>query len=237
MSVRIGHSSIDENGKISGGSLGDQNGREVRLDRWWNGGWTLLLRPVSQNTAEKMAKACEAGCRNENIGYCQGHRNTLRAEAKKAGWDLAKIRVPTECDCSSFMAVCAEAAGIGMEQAYTEGNAPATFQMRTQYLKTGAFIALTESKYLTSDRWLKRGDILVNEARHTVMVLEEGALASGSDKNSEIIINGKTYPIDRLLVGGKNYFSIREIADVLHAAGVCKLKISNRGNIAVLESR
>ena len=56
MSVRIGHSSIDENGKISGGSLGDQNGREVRLDRWWNGGWTLLLRPVSQNTAEKMAK-------------------------------------------------------------------------------------------------------------------------------------------------------------------------------------
>ena len=235
MSVKIGHSSIDEGGGISGGQPGDQTGREVRLDRWWQGGWTLLLRPAERSAAEKMAAACEAGCRNEHIGYCQGHRNDLRAQARAANWDLSKIKTPTECDCSSFMAVCAEAAGIDMGAAYTGANAPATFQMRTQYAKTGAFQILTDSRYLTSDRYLRRGDILVNEARHTVMVLEDGADAA--EKNGEIILNGKTYPIDRLLVGGKNYFAIRELAEVLQAAGVCTLKVSSRGNVAVLETK
>ena len=57
------------------------------------------------------------------------------------------------------------------------------------------------------------------------------------EKNSEIIINGKKYPIDRLLVGGRNYFSIREVVDVLNRSGVCSLEVSNKGNIAVLESK
>ena len=56
-------------------------------------------------------------------------------------------------------------------------------------------------------------------------------------KNSEIIIDGKSYPIERLLVGGRNYFSIREIVDVLNTSGVCKLTVGNRGNIAVLSSK
>lgn len=56
-------------------------------------------------------------------------------------------------------------------------------------------------------------------------------------KSSEIIINGKSYPIDRMLVGGRNYFQIRDLVDVLNAAGVCKLEVGNRGNIATLTSR
>lgn len=58
-----------------------------------------------------------------------------------------------------------------------------------------------------------------------------------AEKNAEIIINGKTYPIDRLLVGGKNYFAIREVVDVLNQSGVCSLEVSNKGNIAVLNSK
>lgn len=56
-------------------------------------------------------------------------------------------------------------------------------------------------------------------------------------KNSEIIINGKKYPIDRLLVGGKNYFAIREIVEVLNAAGVCNLTVGNKGSVAALETK
>ena len=58
-----------------------------------------------------------------------------------------------------------------------------------------------------------------------------------AEKNAEIIINGKTYPINRLLVGGKNYFAIREVVDVLNQSGVCSLEVSNNGNIAVLNSK
>lgn len=234
MSVKIGHASGNENGGITGGQAGDQTKNEVCVRSWYDRGWTLVLRPISAEVAEKMAKACEAGCANDSIGYCQAHRNDLRKKAKAAGWNLARIKTPCECDCSSFMAVCAEAAGIDMSRTYTAGNAPATFQMRAQWAKTGAFQALTEAKYLTCDKYLRRGDVLVNEQSHTAMALSDGALAGG--KNSEIVINGKSYPIDRLLVGGKNYFAIREIAEVLEQAGVVTLTVSSRGNIAVLQS-
>lgn len=177
MAVYIGQASIDENGNIKNGQAGNQSGRELNKSGWYSNGWTLLIRAKDPNLAEKMAKACEAGVANKNIGYDQWQRNTLRAEAKKAGWNLAAIKTPCETDCSAFMAVCAEAAGVNMEPTYTQGNAPATFQMRQQWAKTGKFDMLTDKKYLTSADYLRRGDVLVNESRHTVMVLNDGAKA------------------------------------------------------------
>ena len=65
MAVKIGHASKDENGKIKSGKAGDQTGKEVCTRNWYAGGWTVLLRPKSSTVAEKMAKACEAGCANK----------------------------------------------------------------------------------------------------------------------------------------------------------------------------
>ena len=39
MAVRIGHASIDENGKAAGGAGGDQNGREVLVRQWYEKPW------------------------------------------------------------------------------------------------------------------------------------------------------------------------------------------------------
>ena len=83
------------------------------------------------------------------------------------------------------MAVCAEAAGVNMDVAYTQGNAPATFQMKQQWAKTGKFEMITDKKYLTSSDYLKRGDVLVNESRHTVMVLNDGPKAEQIDEKHE----------------------------------------------------
>lgn len=175
MAVKIGHASIDERGKINSGTAGDQTGKEVCTRNWYAGGWTVLLRPKSSTVAEKMAKACEAGCANSRIGYDQYQRNTLRTKAKAAGWNLSKITAACECDCSSFMSVCAEAAGVSMSGTYTSGNAPTTSTMRAKFKSTGAFDVLTDSKYLRGSDYLKRGDILVKEGSHTVMVLSNGA--------------------------------------------------------------
>lgn len=185
MGIMIGQASIDENGRISGGQAGNQSGRELNKSNWYSNGWTLLIRAKDPKTAEKMAEACEAGVANRSIGYDQWQRNTLRAEAKKAGWNLAAIKAPCETDCSAFMAVCAEAAGVNMDMTYTAGNAPATFQMRQQWAKTGKFDMLTDKKYLTSADYLRRGDVLVNESRHTVMVLNDGAKAEKANPEHE----------------------------------------------------
>ena len=180
MAVIIGHASIDERGKANSGQAGDQTGGEVCTRSWYNRGWTVLLRAKDQAVAERMARACEAGCANNHIGYDQYQRNTLRTRAREAGWDLSKITVDCETDCSAFMTVCAEAAGVDMVSAYTSGNAPVTQNMRQKFTATGAFTALTDSKYLTSDRYLKRGDILVYERGHTVMALSNGDLSGAA---------------------------------------------------------
>ena len=171
MSVRIGHASIDENKRISGGKSGDQTGKEVCTRSWYNGGWTLVLRPKTRALAEKSAKACEKGCANNKIGYDQNQRNTLYTQAKKVNYDLSKITVACETDCSAFMTVCAIAGGADITYG---SNAPATSTMKARFLESKDYNVFTDSKYLTSDKYLKRGDILVKPGSHTVMVLEDG---------------------------------------------------------------
>ena len=177
MPIKIGHASIDENKKASGGKAGDQTGSEVCIRSWYSSPWDLVLRPKDSTKAEKMAQACEDACGNKNIGYDQYQRNTLNEKAKAVGYKLSKITTACECDCSSLMTVCAQAAGIDIPYVY--GNAPYTGNMRDQFMKTGEFEALTASKFLTSDAHLKRGDILVRTNGHTAMVLGNGAQAGG----------------------------------------------------------
>jgi hypothetical protein len=178
MSVRIGHASIDENGKASGGSAGDQNGREVCTRDWYNKPWDVLLRPVNQSLAEKSAVACEQACANSKIGYDQGQRNSLYIEAIKVNYNLANIKTACECDCSSLMCVCAIAGGVSASLLYKGGNMQTTRSMRNAFKATGLYEVITDSKYLTSDQYLKRGDILVKEGSHTVMVLSNGSAVS-----------------------------------------------------------
>ena len=173
MSVKIGHASISETGKIHG-EAGDSTSKEVCIRSWYKNSWHTVLRPIDEKVAEKMAVACEAGCLNNKIGYDQYQRNTLRTQAKAVNWDLSKITVPCECDCSSFMSVCAECAGIDIP--YNGGTAPSTRTMVDAFKSTGEFKLLQESKYLLSDEYLKRGDVLVKNG-HTVMVLEDGKYA------------------------------------------------------------
>lgn len=171
MAVKLGHASIDENGKAVGGAAGDQTGKEVCTRNWYTKGWNLLLRPKRAALAEMSAKACEAACANANIGYDQQGRNTLYTKARAAGFNLAAVG-PCECDCSSLMHVCAIAGGANL--AYS-GNGYTTRTMAAAFVASGSYEKLTGSKYLDSDAYLQRGDILVKEGSHTAMVLTNGA--------------------------------------------------------------
>lgn len=171
MAVRIGHASIAENGKATGGSAGDQTGKEVVIRNWYNKPWNVVLRPKSAAVAELSARACEAACANANVGYDQGGRNTLYAKAKAADFDLSAVGT-CECDCSSLMHVCAIAGGANLTYG---SNGYTTRTMVSAFVASGDYKKLTDSKYLDSDKYLKRGDILVKEGSHTVMVLDNGS--------------------------------------------------------------
>ena len=180
MSVLIGHASIDENGKASGGRAGDQTKKELCTRNWYKKPWSVLLRPKDATMAEKIAIACEQACENPNIGYDQGQRNTLYTQAKAVNFDLSKITTPCECDCSSLACICAIAAGAPADKLYVGGNMGTTRTMRSYFRNTGMFEILTDSKYLSTSDYLKRGDIVVNEGSHTFIVLSNGPESGSS---------------------------------------------------------
>lgn len=168
MAVKIGHASIDERGKAQGGAAGDQTGKEVCIRDWYDKNWVSVLRPKNEKEAEKMAKAMEQACANDHIGYDQSHRTTCFVAAKKVGFDLSKIKTNCETDCSALVAVCANAAGIPVSKDIYTGNEDSAL------VGTKKFEKLTNKKYLTSDKYLKRGDVLRANG-HTAIVLSDGS--------------------------------------------------------------
>ena len=193
MSVKIGHATYDENGKANSGAAGDQTKKEVCTRNWYNKPWTSVIRPKDSSVAEKIAKAMEQACANDNIGYDQYQRTTLYALAKEAGWDLSKITEKCECDCSSLVAVCVNAAGITVSKDIYTGN------QKSALSATGAFEVLTDSKYIGSSTYLKRGDILLGSG-HTVIVLSDGSGAATSTTQSEVAC---TVSVKQLSKGSK----------------------------------
>lgn len=179
--IKVGHASISEKGTVNG-TKGDQTKKEVCILEWWNKGWDTVLRPKSSDLAEKSAKACEDGCKNDNIGYGQGSRNSAYTSYKKVG-DMSKIE-KSNTDCSAYQTLCAIAGGCE-ELNYTT-NAPTTSNMESKFKATGKYEVLKDKKYLTSDAYLKRGDILVKKGSHTVMALENGSKAGQT---------GNPYPV------------------------------------------
>lgn len=173
-SVMIGSSSKDERGEYRGGQAGDQTGKEVYILNWYYQNWNVVLRPTTNELAEKIACAMEAACDNNNIGYDQLERNTLYTYAKQVGLDMSKITTPCECDCSSLVSICCICAGLPEAYFYVGGNMCTTRNLRQACLNTNQFTVLTDSKYLTQKDYLKRGDIILNESQHVVICLADG---------------------------------------------------------------
>lgn len=167
MAVYIGHASIDERGKAKGGAAGDQTGKEVYKRTWYSKPWHTVFRAKSATVAEKIAKAMEQACANNNIGYDQYQRTTLYTLAKAKGWDISKVTTKCETDCSALVAVCCNAAGVTVSKDIYTGNQTAALKA------TGKFTIYTESKYVGGSSYLKRGDILLGNG-HTAIVLSDG---------------------------------------------------------------
>ena len=164
----IGHAVASENSNRYG-TPGDQTGKEIRYDDWYDEGWNVVLRPKSSDVAEKIAKAMEQAVDNLAIGYDQGDRTSLYVQAEKRNWQIHLITTKCECDCSSLVAVCVNAAGIKVSKDIYTGNMVKALEA------TGAFEKkLTAKKYLQESSYLKRGDILVHEGSHTAIVLTDG---------------------------------------------------------------
>lgn len=168
MNVKIAHAVYDEHGKAQGGAAGDQTGKEVCRWSWYDKPWTSIIRPKKRSVAKKIAQAMEDICDNNNVGYDQGQRTTLYSLAKSLNWDFSKIMTKCECDCSSLVAVCVNAAGIKVSKDMYTGNEAKLL------MDTGAFELVDETYKYKKPLYLQRGDILLGKG-HTAVVLNDGS--------------------------------------------------------------
>lgn len=162
MALIIGSARHDENGKYSGGRNGDQDGTEVSTQTYYihPKGW-LVIRPKDASIADKIAKAMQEACDNNNIGYDQNDRNVI-AQVKKYG-SLAKIAVKCDTDCSDLVRACVyQASGKDSGDFYTATEP-------TVLAKTGLF---ESAKEVGTSTVLYNGDILVTKTKgHTAIVV------------------------------------------------------------------
>lgn len=163
MAIKIGHASIDERGKISGGKTGDQTGKEICVRNWYSKPWNVYLECTDKALASKAAEWMEKICANDNFGYDQNERWTGYNSIKKNGFDKAK----GEFDCSSLVITCYILAGLDTTPDGYTGN------LKNKLLKTGKFVAYTDSSHLLNDTLAKRGGIYLKEGSHVVMALED----------------------------------------------------------------
>jgi len=171
MSTLIAHASIDENGTIKGGVAGDQSGKEVCIRKWYNKPWQFLIRFSDEVMAEKVARCMEMAAANNNIGYDQLQRNTLLTQARKYNYDVSKVKVPCETDCSALVSVACMYAGVPESSLTLHGNCATTRTLRASLKATGEVQIYSSPLYVNNTDRLKRGDILLKEGGHVVVVV------------------------------------------------------------------
>lgn len=212
MAVIIGSARIDENGKLQGGKLGDQTGKEVSTQEFYvhQKGW-YILRAKDKTIAKELAMSMYRACNNKNIGYDQGNRLDI---IKKS----TDTSTPTECDCSSLVRRCIiEAAGFD----------PGNFTTATEVSvldKTGLFYARI---VYTKSLKLYTGDILVTQSKgHTVIVVSGVSRDEASSTTPKMYAYqaeflSRIVPIVQrqvLLHNNKLYASVT-IAQAIHESG------------------
>ena len=165
--IEIVHARHDENGGIAG-KAGDQTGHEVEKSELC-GSWEWIIRPINSDLRHGIAEAACQAAENDNIGYSQSDRTSLFKEWKAAG-TIRDIARKCNCDCSSLVAVCVNAAGIPVSPTMYTGNE------KKLLTDIAFFVSLPyENKKLLV------GDILLRSGHTAIVVYDsEGADTTGA---------------------------------------------------------
>lgn len=220
MGVLIAHASIDENKAIKNGAAGDQTKKEVYVRSWYNKPWSYLIRFTDRIMANKLADCMEMACANDNIGYDQNQRNTLLKEARKYNYNVSKVKVPCETDCSALVSVACMYAGIPESTLTYHGNCATTRTLRQILKATGEVEIYSTPLYVSCVDRLKRGDILLKEGAHVAVVVKVDNPEKTLEEIANEVIAGKwgngTMRHNRLRAAGYNPSMVQaKVNDIL----------------------
>lgn len=198
MAKYIAHSSIDERGKATGGSAGDQSLKEICIRTWYDKPWNMLLRVDNEEVRKQLANNMIDLANNNNVGYDQNQRNTLLTQAEKVGFDFSKITTKCECDCSSAITICLLGAiykVLGTEKykrakaiLVISGNCATTSTLRSRMLNLTSIgikvSSYTSKDYANSTNKAVFGDIYNKSGSHVVCYINDGKKLVNNTSNT-----------------------------------------------------
>ena len=187
--IKIVHARHDENGGIHG-QPGDQTGHEVEKSELC-GDWEWIIRPINSELRHGISTAALEAAENDRIGYSQSDRTSLYKEWRKAG-SIAGIEKNCNCDCSSLVAVCVNAAGIPVSPSMYTGNEKKL---------------LTDTAYFTALSYenmeLLVGDILLRKGHTAIVVYDSAGADQTGAPHMSITATTPAMNKDRILCAGE----------------------------------
>lgn len=159
--MRIVHAVYDEHGKASGGSLGDQTGKEIVERRWYDRPWDVYLEPpriLGKRAADIACKIAEG-----NFGYSQQKRWSGYNAIIDGGIDNAV----GDFDCSSLVISCYILAGADMKPMGYTGNLE-------RILKECGFKSYDDEAHLIDPNNAVAGGIYLARGKHVCICVEDG---------------------------------------------------------------
>lgn len=164
MTIYVGSARIDENGHISGGSAGDQTGKEVSTQEYYlhSKGW-YVNRPKSVDVADKIAQAMLDACNNNYIGYDQNGRYTALSQWRNTK-SIKNIKTKCETDCSALVRLCILEA---------TGKDVGDFSTSDEVSVLDGCGLFEKHASVTANTILYNGDVLTTKTKgHTVIVVK-----------------------------------------------------------------
>lgn len=200
----------NEHGGTSGGSPGDQTGKEWHLIPWYSRPWYCVLRHPNAQVRATLSRLAVAAAQNDHIGYDQPRRTTYWHQLSSVGYDPSKITTNCDADCSSGVCSNIKAAGylLGIDNLKSLPIL-ATGGMRSALTARG-FQLLTGSQYTGSSASLIAGDVLLNDGAHTAMwtdsnVGDTSGMSGASTGSSGTASGSITQELSSMGIGSYDY--------------------------------
>ena len=183
MALMIGAACSNEKGEIENGAKGDQTGREVRINTFYDGQvWQRIYRCKDSAKRKLIAQYMRDACLNDNIGYDTGKTRYSCWDEAMAIHSLKEIKKPCNTDCSQLVDICVNLSGITVTQYLWTAIEDALL------MSTGMFDRITDQEILRGNG-VVLGDILWRTG-HTAVVVEAES-QSGPDKTPKWV--GEAY--------------------------------------------
>lgn len=216
--ARIAHARCDENGKIDGPMSGDQTGKEVRFDNWYENNWTEYIEAKDPVMREHIAREMELAVQNNKIGYSQKNRMKGALSAIAIG-TFAEAEGDVDCSSAVNTAVYLSGGKVNAKLA--------TSTMLPAYESSGQFTIYTDVEHLKNPRKGRRGGIYLRRQAghgHVFVLLEDGPDA-GEDTPDEEASDDETGSIVAQIIVDGGVKEVQKFINVRSGPGLEREKI------------